>query len=178
MNKNVKLIIVILVSVIIMGLLYLLFNNRINSYNYIYKNISIEEDTNIGTNFYVVNKGKSINTKSRQYKKVMDKQIDELLKQEIDFENMIILYNPYDTNKYSIRLYFITNYDVRVNYKLTTNKIKNDFTLLGYNYTTQHRYEISDISLGTTNILEFELRDKDNKLRGTNKIELNLSNIK
>ncbi len=164
--------------IIILVIFFLLLINRPNSYNYIYNNVFIEEDTNIGRNLYIVSKPDKIDTKSKNYKKVIDEKINDVLKQEIDFENMIIIYNPYDTNKNSIRLYFITNDKVRVNYRLTINNNRTDFVNIGDKYTTQHKYEISNVVLGTTNILEVELRDKENKLIGTNKVELNFSSVK
>lgn len=169
---------VVVGSIIVLIILCIFFINRTNSYNYIYKNVSLEEDTSIGTNLYVVSKNDKIDTKSKNYKKVIDDKISDVLKQEIDFENMIIIYNPYDTNKNSVKLYFITNYDVIVNYKLTVNDNLYDFIRLGNSYTTQHEYEIKDIVLGEVNVLTFELRDKDNSLIGTNKVTLNFSNVK
>ena len=135
-----KSLLVVLGSIIVLIILCIFFINRTNSYNYIYKNVSLEEDTSIGTNLYVVSKNDKIDTKSKNYKKVIDDKISDVLKQEIDFENMIIIYNPYDTNKNSVKLYFITNYDVIVNYKLTVNDNLSDFSNIGNNYTTQHEY--------------------------------------
>lgn len=173
-----KSLLVVLSSIIVLIILCIFFINRTNSYNYIYKNVSLEEDTSIGTNLYVVSKNDKIDTKSKNYKKVIDDKISDVLKQEIDFENMIIIYDPYDTNKNSVKLYFITNYDVIVNYKLTVNDNLSDFSNIGNNYTTQHEYEIKDIVLGEVNVLTFELRDKEDNLIGTNKVTLNFSNVK
>ncbi len=178
MSKRKKLIIIISI-IIILAILFLLLINRSSSYNYISNNIFIEEDTSIGRNLYIVSKPHRINTKSKNYRKVIDEKISDVLKQEIDFENMIIIYNPYDDDKNSIRLYFITNYNVKVNYKLTHSSKSSDyFTNIGKKYTTQHKYEISDIVLGEKNRLEVELRDKENKLIGTNAVELDFSNVK
>lgn len=178
MSRRKKLVIIISI-IIILGVSFLLLINRSSSYNYIFNNVFIEEDTSIGRNLYIVSKIGNINTKSKNYKKVIDEKINDVLKQEIDFENMIIIYNPYDNNKNSIRLYFITNYNVKVNYKLTNPSKSSDyFTTIGKKYTTQHEYELSGIVLGEKNKLEVELRDKGNKLIGTNVVELDFSSVK
>lgn len=177
--SKIKKIVIIVIIIIILIISFLLLINRSSSYNYIYDNTFIEEDTSIGRNLYIVSKTGNINTKSKNYKKVIDEKISDVLKQEIDFENMIIIYNPYDNNKDSIRLYFITNYNVKVNYKLTNPSKSSDyFTTIGKKYTTQHEYELSGIVLGEKNKLEVELRDKENKLIGTNVVELDFSNVK
>ncbi len=173
--KNKKILIILLI-IIILVILCLLLINKSNSYKYIDNNVSIEEDTNIG--LYVVSKNNKIDTKSKNYKKVIDNKINDILKQEIDIENMIIIYNPYDTNKNSIKIYFITNYDVITNYKLTVNNNTSDFINLGSNYTTQHKYEISNIVLGEINKLEFEVRDRENNVIDTKTVELDFRSVK
>ena len=173
--KNKKLLVILLIIVVLVIIILLFINNR-NSYKYIYDNVLIEEDSNIG--LYIVDKNKKIDTKNKNYKKVVDNKINDILKQEIDIENMILIYNPYDTNKNSIKIYFITNYDVITNYKLTVNGNTSDFTSLGSNYTTQHEYEIDNIVLGEVNKLEFEVRDRENKLIDTKIVELDFRNVK
>ena len=107
-----KKIIISVISILVLTVIFFILYN-IGYDNYKANNdIMFVEDKKVCSNCYVVKKDENTDTKNIYYKKLVNENIDEVLKQEIDFDNMVLLYNPYDNNKKQIEIYFKTHKEV------------------------------------------------------------------
>ena len=93
-----KVLIIILIIVLIIFSYFIIHKINLGNYNYLSNHISFIEDNSICSGCYIVKKSKDISINNKYYKRIIDEQIKDVLKQEIDFDNTIFIYNPYGNN--------------------------------------------------------------------------------
>ena len=156
-----KKIIISVISILVLTVIFFILYN-IGYDNYKANNdIMFVEDKKVCSNCYVVKKDENTDTKNIYYKKLVNENIDEVLKQEIDFDNMVLLYNPYDNNKKQIEIYFKTHKEVSV--KVTVNR-KEKVLYKGYAHKDIHYYVINGLKPNSKNKFKIELIDKNNNI--------------
>ena len=186
MNKNIKKILIIILVIILAIILYAVINKaytakikeKVNDVSWLRKNVKISEDYSIGSSILSVNKISDIDVYSDAYQKVINEKIEELKDKTYDFEDPLLIYNAYGTNKSGINMYFNTNEESYVTYTITAeDKDIKDYTKTLYNggennLTKNHEYQITGLVAGEMQTIKFKLYNKDNKVIETNTINV------
>ena len=163
---------IIIVVVLIVGHIGLY---HVGYHNYKSKNdIMFVENKKVCSNCYVVKKDDDTDTKNVYYKRLINENIDEVLKQEIDFDNMILLYNPYDNDKKEMEIYFKTHKKVSV--KVTING-KEKVLYGDYDHKDIHHYVIDNLKPNSKNEFKIELIDKNNQVVDSEEKTINLRGV-
>lgn len=137
MKKILKIISIILLSIVILFLIIFSIikivnykrNKNINDEKWLEKNITITDDCNMGNNIKCIKTKEYVNIFNQKYQNIVDEKItDELNENEYTFDNPLIIYNPYGTNKLSVNIYFEDlNIDDEITYTVSSSNT-NDFT--------------------------------------------------
>lgn len=94
---------------------------NLSDYNYLEKHIKLSYNQSIGT--MIVSKPEDVNIFTTNYQKIVDNLINKALESgNYSFENPLIIYNPYGTNKNAVNVY--TNEDVDITYKVSVDNYK------------------------------------------------------
>ena len=132
-KKIVKIIVIILLSITFCIIINKLYNkslkSKINDVSWLRKNVSITKNYMLGDNILSVNKLSSIDIYSDNYRKIIDEKISELTSKKYDFSSPLLIYNPYGTNSSGINIYFNTEEESYITYKIKVNNSDiNDYT--------------------------------------------------
>lgn len=142
-------------------------NANLNNKNWIKNNTSIIK-TNINEYAYSTMKDKHITTYNTLFQEEIDNKINDLLKtNNYTIDNPLMIYNPYSTNTNSINLYFNTDTEEELSYKIEVDGFSSfDGTLKNTgedNYTKTHSYQLIGFIMGYNNKLTLTLKNKDNE---------------
>ena len=156
-------------------------NNNLNNKNWIKNNTSIIK-TNINEYTYSTMKDKHITTYNTLFQEEIDNKINNLLKtNNYTIENPLMIYNPYSTNTNSINLYFNTDTEEELSYKIEVDGFSSfERTLKNTgedNYTKTHSYQLIGFIMGYNNKLTLTLKNKDNEEKSYT-YNLNFKNYK
>ena len=156
-------------------------NNNLNNKNWIKNNTSIIK-TNINEYTYSTMKDKHITTYNTLFQEEIDNKINNLLKtNNYTIDNPLMLYNPYSTNTNSINLYFNTDTEEELSYKIEVDGFSSfERTLKNTgedNYTKKHSYQLIGFIMGYNNKLTLTLKNKDNEEKSYT-YNLNFENYK
>lgn len=113
-------------------------------------------------------KDKHITTYNTLFQEEIDNKINNLLKtNNYTIDNPLMIYNPYSTNTNSINLYFNTDTEEELSYKIEVdgfNTFERTLKNTGEdNYTKTHSYQLIGFIMGYNNKLTLTLKNKDNK---------------
>lgn len=141
--------------------------NNLNNKNWIKNNTSIIK-TNINEYTYSTMKDKHITTYNTLFQEEIDNKINDLLKtNNYTIDNPLMIYNPYSTNTNSINLYFNTDTEEELSYKIEVdgfNSFERTLKNTGEdNYTKTHSYQLIGFIMGYNNKLTLTLKNKDNE---------------
>lgn len=141
--------------------------NNLNNKNWIKNNTSIIK-TNINEYTYSTMKDKHITTYNTLFQEEIDNKINDLLKNNnYTIDNPLMIYNPYSTNTNSINLYFNTDTEEELSYKIEVDGFSSfERTLKNTgedNYTKTHSYQLIGFIMGYNNKLTLTLKNKDNE---------------
>ena len=142
-------------------------NNNLNNKNWIKNNTSIIK-TNINEYTYSTMKDKHITTYNTLFQEEIDNKINNLLKtNNYTIDNPLMIYNPYSTNTNSINLYFNTDTEEELSYKIEVDGFSSfERTLKNTgedNYTKTHSYQLIGFIMGYNNKLILTLKNKNNE---------------
>ncbi len=142
-------------------------NANLNNKNWIKNNTSIIK-TNINEYTYSTMKDKHITTYNTLFQEEIDNKINDLLKtNNYTIDNPLMIYNPYSTNTNSINLYFNTDTEEELSYKIEVdgfNSFERTLKNTGEdNYTKTHSYQLIGFIMGYNNKLTLTLKNKDNE---------------
>lgn len=156
-------------------------NNNLNNKNWIKNNTSIIK-TNINEYTYSTMKDKHITTYNTLFQEEIDNKINNLLKtNNYTIENPLMIYNPYSTNTNSINLYFNTDTEEELSYKIEVDGFSSfERTLKNTgedNYTKTHSYQLIGFIMGYNNKLILTLKNKNNEEKSYT-YNLNFKNYK
>lgn len=160
------------------------YEKKLVDINWLRKNISIEENKELGNDIYYVNKNSDINIYNNNYRKVIKEKFKEINDEKYSFEKPLIIYNLYGTNYLSFNIYFKTEQLSSLDYTISVaDKDINDFsrTLKNNgkdNITTNHEYQIIGFIPGYVNTLKLTLKDSEGNVIKEKDIDINLKNIK
>lgn len=187
-KKIVKIIVIILLSITFCIIINKLYNkslkSKINDVSWLRKNVSITKNYMLGDNILSVNKLSNIDIYSDNYRKIIDEKIIELTSKKYDFSSPLLIYNPYGTNSSGINIYFNTEEESYITYKIKVNNSDiNDYTNTpindgNNNLTKNHKYQITGLVAGENQVIEISLYDKDGKKIKTNKIDVHIPKSK
>lgn len=162
-KRNLKIIGIVILSIIIIFLFILLIKkissnvreNNIKDKTWLEKHISISSDCDeMGNNIKCIKTKDYVDIFNQNYQKVVEEKINEELKNnKYTFENPLIIYNPYGTNRLSVNVYFsdekedlsytVSSYDTE---DFTRNLVKNDenyYQLIGLVASNRNTVEIT-----------------------------------
>ena len=141
--------------------------NNLNNKNWIKNNTSVIK-TNMNEYTYSTMKDKHITTYNTLFQEEIDNKINDLLKtNNYTIDNPLMIYNPYSTNTNSINLYFNTDTEEELSYKIEVDGFSSfERTLKNTgedNYTKTHSYQLIGFIMGYNNKLTLTLKNKDNE---------------
>lgn len=145
--------------------------------------ISLEYDTSLGKDIYVVKTNNDeISIYDEQYQNLIQEEYKTLSENTYTFEEPLLIYNLYGTNKLGLNIKFTSTESAYLNYKIEVEGF-NDFskTLKNdgkNNLAKNHEYQIIGFVKGYVNTLILDLKDKNDKTIATKEIKIDLSAIK
>lgn len=115
------------------------------------------------------------------YQEAVDEKIEELLKDDYSFQQPLMIYNPYGTNKNSINLYFKTEEAYQVEYVVQVKGLP-DFARTLKNdgedeLVSDHRYQLIGLVVGRKNTLVLKLKNAEGEVVDEKSWELDLRGI-
>ncbi len=142
-------------------------NSQVKKYNIIYTKAANEYQSNIK---------KTENAAILSYKKEM--AINEILKSgEYDFNNILIIKNPYEIAPMSALALFVTDKPCKVQYTVAGKRGSEDYTKCDENITKYHRVPLLGLYESTINIITLDLIDENGKIIASKKIRIIIRNI-
>lgn len=188
MEKTKKVVLILAVLIIVIATVITIMLNITNkSNNKIVtdskNNVKVQVDTSLGENIYSVENINNLNVYSEEFRTAIDEAYGNLEKGRYNFENPLIVYNLYGTNKLSVNLKFSTwkasylRYTIKVNEDGIadyTNTLKNNGE---NNLTKDHQYLLTGFVPGYENILKLELLNSSNKVIDSKEIKIDFSNM-
>ena len=189
MSRIRKLLLIILIigisSLIVFGIKLTydsVHGKNIVDYEWLSHNVEIV-DSDLGQNIYTIEKDRDIDIYNPNYRRVIDEKLDYLTTSRYTFNYPLIIYTLYGTNNLSLNVFFDTDEDYYVDYTISSDS-KNiiDFSRVLYNtgknnMTKNHEYQIIGLLKGYKNVVTLNLRDSDNEIVNTKKIEVDLTNL-
>lgn len=158
----------------------ILFKNLKNR-TWISRHVSIEK-SEYGNGIYTVYKNKNISIFNSLYQEVVNEKINEMDNQEVKFKTPLIIYNPYGTNKLSFNIYFNTEEESKLIYKIETDgyedfsyELNNDSE---NNLTKEHGYQLIGFIPGEVNHLTLTLKDEDDNIIDEKRLDIDMTSVK
>ena len=174
---------IILIVFLIIKISTSLHERNIKDYTYLQKHVEIKLDESLGEDIYSVSKSNDINIYNSNYIKVINEKYERLYVYTYTFENPLIIYNLYGTNKLGFNILFTTEEDSYLDYTISvedekisdfSRTLKNDST---NNLTTEHEYQLIGFVKGYINTLKLELKDSNGEFLETKEIQIDLREI-
>ena len=142
-------------------------NSQVKKYNIIYTKAANEYQSDIK---------KFENAAILSYKKEI--AINEILKSgEYDFNNILVIKNPYEIAPMSALALFVTDKPCKVQYTVAGKRGSEDYTKCDENITKYHRVPLLGLYESTINIITLDLLDESDKIIASKKIRIIIRNI-
>lgn len=174
--------IIILISLAVIKVSKTVLISLTENKKWVESHTSIILDSNIGNNVYTTKRNKYIEIYNNLYQNSIDKKIDKLLaKNSYTPVSPLMIYNPYSTNANSVNIYFTTEEESTITYKIDVDGY-NSFTRTlknggEDNYTKKHSYQLIGFIMGYENKLTITAKTKNQKVVKY-KFNLNFKNYK
>lgn len=153
--------------------------NNLKDIEWIAENTKVEISKSLGKNIYWVNKDENILPYNNNYQKVIDEELEKLLKKEYTFEEPLLILNPYGTNNLGLNIYFNTEESSKISYTISVENEKiPDFSRTLNNdeerdYAKKHQYQLIGLVPEEVNTIELVAKTKDgNKIKNTITIDM------
>ena len=161
-KKNHKILIIFVALILIIGILSIIFGRRIYN-NYLKNDDEISFVYSDG--IYEVNKDDDTSIFTSDYQDTIEKKIDELKDDgNYTIDNPLIIYNPYGTGSLSYYIYYTSDEDSRLSYKISTDGY-NDFERnLSDDYSLEKEFQLIGFVPGEINELTLRETNKNNEV--------------
>lgn len=173
---------ILLISLVVIKISKTAIENLTSNKSWIEKHISLVKATNISSNVYTVKKSKYIKTYNTLYQNSIDEEIEKLTnKNSYTLNDPLMIYNPYGTNTNSLNIYFATEEETTISYKIEVDGYSSFERILKNtgedNYTTNHSYQLIGFIMGHENKLTITVKTKNQEITKY-KFKLNFKNYK
>ena len=161
-KKSHKILIIFVALILIIGILSIIFGRRIYN-NYLKNDDEISFVYSDG--IYEVNKDDDTSIFTSDYQDTIEKKIDELKDDgNYTIDNPLIIYNPYGTGSLSYYIYYTSDEDSRLSYKISTDGY-NDFERdLSDDYSLEKEFQLIGFVPGEVNELTLRETNKNNEV--------------
>ena len=153
--------------------------NNLKDIEWVRENTKVEISESLGKNIYWVNKDENILPYNDNYQKVIDEELEKLLKKKYTFEEPLLILNPYGTNNLGLNIYFDTEEKAKISYTISVeNEEIPDFSRTLNNdeerdYAKKHQYQLIGLVPEEVNTIELVAKTKDgNKIKNTITIDM------
>ena len=160
-KKSHKILIIFVALILIIGILSIIFGRRI--YNNYLKNDEISFVYSDG--IYEVNKDDDTSIFTSDYQDTIEKKIDELKDDgNYTIDNPLIIYNPYGTGSLSYYIYYTSDEDSRLSYRISTDGYDGFERNLIDDYSLEKEFQLIGFVPGEVNELTLRETNKNNEV--------------
>ena len=161
-KKSHKILIIFVALILIIGILSIIFGRRIYN-NYLKNDDEISFVYSDG--IYEVNKDDDTSIFTSDYQDTIEKKIDELKDDgNYTIDNPLIIYNPYGTGSLSYYIYYTSDEDSRLSYKISTDGYDDFERDLSNDYSLEKEFQLIGFVPGEVNELTLRETNKDNEV--------------
>ena len=161
-KKSHKILIIFVALILIIGILSIIFGRRIYN-NYLKNDDEISFVYSDG--IYEVNKDDDTSIFTSDYQDTIEKKIDELKDDgNYTIDNPLIIYNPYGTGSLSYYIYYTSDEDSRLSYKISTDGYDNFERDLSNDYSLEKEFQLIGFVPGEVNELTLRETNKNNEV--------------
>ncbi len=161
-KKSHKILIIIVALILIIGILSIIFGRRIYN-NYLKNDDEISFVYSDG--IYEVNKDDDTSIFTSDYQDTIEKKIDELKDDgNYTIDNPLIIYNPYGTGSLSYYIYYTSDEDSRLSYKISTDGCDDFERNLSNDYSLEKEFQLIGFVPGEVNELTLRETNKNNEV--------------
>ena len=161
-KKSHKILIIFVALILIIGILSIIFGRRIYN-NYLKNDDEISFVYSDG--IYEVNKDDDTSIFTSDYQDTIEKKIDELKDDgNYTIDNPLIIYNPYGTGSLSYYIYYTSDEDSRLSYKISTDGYDDFERDLSNDYSLEKEFQLIGFVPGEVNELTLRETNKNNEV--------------
>ena len=161
-KKSHKILIIFVALILIIGILSIIFGRGI--YNDYLKNDD-EISFVYSDGIYEVNKDDDTSIFTSDYQDTIEKKIDELKDDgNYTIDNPLIIYNPYGTGSLSYYIYYTSDEDSRLSYKISTDGYDDFERDLSNDYSLEKEFQLIGFVPGEVNELTLREANKNNEV--------------
>lgn len=161
-KKSHKILIIFVALILIIGILSIIFGRRIYN-NYLKNDDEISFVYSDG--IYEVNKDDDTSIFTSDYQDTIEKKIDELKDDgNYTIDNPLIIYNPYGTGSLSYYIYYTSDEDSRLSYKISTDGYDDFERNLSNDYSLEKEFQLIGFVPGEVNELTLRETNKNNEV--------------
>ena len=161
-KKSHKILIIFVALILIIGILGIIFGRSIYN-NYLKNDDEISFVYSDGV--YEVNKDEDTSIFTSDYQDTIEKKIDELKDDgNYTIDNPLIIYNPYGTGSLSYYIYYTSDEDSRLSYKISTDGYDDFERDLSNDYSLEKEFQLIGFVPGEVNELTLRETNKNNEV--------------
>ena len=161
-KKSHKILIIVIALILVIGILSIIFGRSIYN-NYLKNDDEISFVYSDG--IYEVNKDDDTSIFTSDYQDTIEKKIDELKDDgNYTIDNPLIIYNPYGTGSLSYYIYYTSDEDSRLSYKISTDGYDDFERNLSNDYSLEKEFQLIGFVPGEVNELTLRETNKDNEV--------------
>lgn len=161
-KKSHKILIIFVALILIIGILSIIFGRRLYN-NYLKNDDEISFVYSDG--IYEVNKDDDTSIFTSDYQDTIEKKMDELKDDgNYTIDNPLIIYNPYGTGSLSYYIYYTSDEDSRLSYRISTDGYDDFERNLSDDYSLEKEFQLIGFVPGEVNELTLRETNKDNEV--------------
>ena len=161
-KKSHKILIIFVALILIIGILSIIFGRRIYN-NYLKNDDEISFVYSDGV--YEVNKDEDTSIFTSDYQDTIEEKIDELKDDgNYTIDNPLIIYNPYGTGSLSYYIYYTSDEDSQLSYRISTDGYDGFERNLIDDYSLEKEFQLIGFVPGEVNELTLRETNKNNEV--------------
>ena len=161
-KKSHKILIIFVALILIIGILSIIFGRSIYN-NYLKNDDEISFVYSDG--IYEVNKDGDTSIFTSDYQDTIEKKIDELKDDgNYTIDNPLIIYNPYGTGSLSYYIYYTSDEDSQLSYRISTDGYDDFERNLSDDYSLEKEFQLIGFVPGEVNELTLRETNKNNEV--------------
>lgn len=177
--------VILAVIIILFFVIKRIYNNwikqNLKSKTWISEHVALSK-SEYGNAIYTISKNKNISIFNSLYQEVVNEKINEMNNKKNTFKTPLIIYNPYGTNKLSFNIYFNTDEESKLVYKISVDGYVDFSSELNNekenNLTKEHSYQLIGFIPGKINHLSLVLKNKNDDIIDEQTIDIDMTSIK
>ena len=161
-KKSHKILIIVIALILVIGILSIIFGRSIYN-NYLKNDDEISFVYSDGV--YEVNKDEDTSIFTSDYQDTIEEKIDELKDDgNYTIDNPLIIYNPYGTGSLSYYIYYTSDEDSQLSYRISTDGYDGFERNLIDDYSLEKEFQLIGFVPGEVNELTLRETNKDNEV--------------